>query len=102
MLPEQPRQKRNHPLIGEKHVVRIAELPLRLERPVIGLELGELENLRDRDSFGLDLFHGVVLGESGFGAVVDEEAELGGFAGVEWVGERDFVRVDAVFGGDFL
>lgn len=101
MLPQKPRQERYYPLVGQEHVVGIAELPLGLERSVIGFELGEFEDLRDRDIFGFDFFGGVVFGETRFGPVVDDEAEIGEL-GMEGVGERDFVCVNAVLGWDFL
>ncbi|PON69701.1 hypothetical protein TorRG33x02_258920 [Trema orientale] len=101
LLPQQPGQERHHALVGEEHVVGVAELALGLEGPVVGLELGEPEDLGDGDSLGTDLLHGVVFGEIRLGPVVDDEAELGG-VGEEGVGERDLVGVDAVPGWDFL
>ncbi|KAJ4905379.1 Uncharacterized protein Rs2_19330 [Raphanus sativus] len=62
LLPDQPRQERDHSPIRQEHLVRIAELPLRLERLVIGFELRELEDLRDRDVIGFDLLPRVFFG----------------------------------------
>ncbi|KAF7833520.1 putative receptor-like protein kinase [Senna tora] len=93
--------ERNHLPVREEHGVRIAELPLRLERSVIGLELRELQDLRDGDVLGFDLLLHVVLGEIRIGSVIDDEAELGGF-GEKRVRERDFVGIHAVVLGDFL
>ncbi|PON70531.1 hypothetical protein PanWU01x14_079050, partial [Parasponia andersonii] len=74
LLPQQPGQERHDALIGEEHVVGVAELALGLEGLVVGLELGEPEDLGDGDSFGTDLLRGVVFGEIRLGPVVDDEA----------------------------
>ncbi|GMH17162.1 hypothetical protein Nepgr_019003 [Nepenthes gracilis] len=64
VIPEQLGKQRDNLSIGQKHVERIAKLTLSFEVIVIRFQPGNLNDLRNRDSFGGNVFLGI-LGSDG-------------------------------------